>query len=56
MKERELLPHERAKWGECPVCRAREGDDCNPQLGVWGVHFGRINRAPKAVPVPNGDR
>jgi hypothetical protein len=47
--ERELTLSERCRWGECPICHAKHGEDCNPEQGNWGVHFGRIRNAPKKI-------
>jgi hypothetical protein len=67
IRQRELTFDERATWGECPVCNARDGVPCNGFVGIalgrnvngdpapGGVHLGRLTRAPRAiqiVPVP----
>jgi hypothetical protein len=63
MKERErwLTFEERAKWGECPACGAKDGEACDANIGFplgklpsgdspkEGVHLGRINNAPRRV-------
>jgi len=58
---RELTFDERARWGECPVCHAKDGEACNRYvaipLGVAadggppanGAHLGRLNAAPQRV-------
>lgn len=63
MRERELTFDERARWGDCPVCKAPDGEPCcadvGMQLGVRvdgrrmrdgeGVHVGRLQKAPFRV-------
>lgn len=61
MRERDLTYTERATWGECPVCHAKDGYLCHSDVGIAlgrtvsgdlppdGVHLGRIQRAPKRV-------
>lgn len=59
---RELSFEERARWGECPVCHARDGEACNDaagdELGMFypyfydvdkRVHFVRVLNAPLEV-------
>ena len=58
---RELTYDERATWGECPVCHAKQGEWCDGAYGIalgrtangelpeHGVHLGRLQRAPKRV-------
>lgn len=36
---------EAATYGECPVCRAKEGEFCNPEQGAYGTHYGRVRMA-----------
>ena len=52
---------ERAVWGDCPVCAAKDGEKCNPNAGLLatlivagetiypGAHPARLDRAPKTV-------
>lgn len=57
MIERELSYNERAAYGECPVCHAKHGERCNPNIGnPWGLnarengaHLGRLTNAPMRV-------
>lgn len=63
MRERNLEMRERLTWGECPVCKAPDGEFCRAavglQLGVRvdgkrmedgdGVHLARIQNAPVRV-------
>jgi hypothetical protein len=61
MRERELSFEDRAKWGECPVCHAKDGEACNGHVGILlgrtvsgeppadGAHLGRLQRAPFVV-------
>lgn len=58
---RELSYEERAKWGDCPWCGAKDGEACRPEIGFVlgrtvdgkpptdGVHLGRLQRAPMRV-------
>lgn len=61
MRKRELSFQERATWGECPVCKAEDGEPCHPEIGfalglnvdgsppAYGAHLGRLQRAPLQV-------
>lgn len=61
MAERKLTFDERATWGDCPVCKAPDGEPCHPEVGFPiglnvkgerpkdGVHLGRLNAAPSRV-------
>lgn len=57
MRDRALTYNERATYGECPVCSAKHGERCDPNVGVpWGmnapengVHLGRLSSAPTRV-------
>lgn len=62
MNERikELTFEERATWGECPICHAKDGEKCNPDEGFFatlsvakvplgGAHLGRLQKAPFKV-------
>lgn len=61
MRERELSFEERATWGECPTCHAKDGEKCNPNVGIPlgltvggrlpdpGAHLGRLQAAPFRV-------
>lgn len=31
---RDTTVNERMTWGNCPVCRAKHGEACNPDIGV----------------------
>lgn len=55
---RALNHEERARWGECPVCRAEHGVACDyrvdiPLDGSWeeagGAHLARLEAAPFQV-------
>ena len=58
---RDLSFNERATWGECPVCHAPHGRNCDPSVGIplglnargepahGGAHLGRLNNAPFRV-------
>ena len=58
---RELTYEERATWGECPVCHAKQGEWCSGAYGIalgrtvygvlpeQGAHLGRLQRAPMRV-------
>lgn len=58
---RELSIGERMKWGDCPVCEAKHGQPCDPNVGIHfgktasgrpieeGVHSGRLMQAPIRV-------
>lgn len=60
---RKLTFEERMTWGECPVCHAKDGERCSPDVGLvlgrtvdggpppQGVHIGRLDRAPLKVGV-----
>ena len=57
----ELSYDERATWGECPVCHAKPGEWCYPEIGIpigrnvegklpeHGAHLGRLQNAPYKV-------
>lgn len=55
---------EAATYGECPVCRAHEGEFCNPDQGAYGTHYGRVRMAqenarraiPQSPQVTTGER
>lgn len=61
MRERELSFEERATWGECPACHAKDGQPCDPSVGIAvgqniygqppqeGAHLGRLQAAPFRV-------
>lgn len=57
MRERELSFEERATWGECPACHAKDGEKCNPGVGIpvgensgpLIAHLGRLAAAPRRV-------
>jgi hypothetical protein len=63
IEPRDLTYEERATWGECPVCHAKDGEWCNGIVGLsyatgvpveHGVHLGRLRAAPfriRIVPV-----
>lgn len=46
---RELSFNERARWGECPVCHAKDGETCASYMPRSGVHEERLQRAPFKV-------
>lgn len=58
---RELTYDQRATWGECPICKASDGQWCDSNKGIplgftasgelppSGVHLGRLYRAPFRV-------
>lgn len=60
-RERELTFDERAVWGECPVCHAKDGEKCDSAIGLTlgvnvngvrpteGAHLARIQDAPLRV-------
>ncbi len=52
-KKRKLAFEERAVWGTCPVCDAKNGEPCDSSVGIQlgtpidkGAHFGRLANAP----------
>ena len=49
-RERELTWHERIRWGDCPACKAKDGELCDhhDQNGER-VHLGRLQRAPQRI-------
>lgn len=63
MSERivELTYSQRIAWGECPVCKAHDGELCDPNVGIAlgqnvlgqrptdGVHLARLQQAPMRV-------
>lgn len=63
MRERELSFDERARWGECPVCKAPDTEPCRAEVGIQlgtkldgsqlktgeGAHLARLQRAPYRV-------
>ena len=60
MITKELTTEERMTWGECPVCHAKHGENCDPGMGLQlglgigpinpeGAHLGRLNNAPFKV-------
>lgn len=62
MKIRELTTDERMRWGECPICHAKDGDLCDSSIESNGgvsigwvgpiqevVHLDRIRAAPFRV-------
>jgi hypothetical protein len=63
----ELSYDERAVWGECPVCHARPGESCHPEVGILlgvnvdgkppenGAHLGRLQKAPFKVRIVSYD-
>lgn len=49
---RELSVHERHTWGECPICHAKHGEECEEPgapPGQKGSHVKRLERAPLRV-------
>lgn len=60
---RETTWKERATWGECPVCKAQDGEWCVADVGIQfgmsmngnrmktgdGAHLVRLQNAPLAV-------
>ena len=60
---REATTEERMTWGDCPVCGAKHGDPCRPEIGFPlgvradgkapsvgdGAHLGRLQKAPRMV-------
>lgn len=58
---RQLTNDERFVWGECPVCHAKHGEKCHPEVGfalgvsisggrpTEGAHLGRLSLAPERV-------
>jgi hypothetical protein len=62
-RERDLTTEEMFRWGDCPVCEARDGEPCRAEVGFHfgqkadgsrlktgeGVHLARIQRAPARV-------
>lgn len=58
---RELSNEDRARWGECPVCRVPHGEWCDGRVGLalgrnvngeypaGGVHLARLSAAPDRV-------
>ena len=69
MREHELTFEERSVWGECPVCRAPDGEPCYPEIGIHlgakadgsslqrgeGAHLARLNAAPHVTRVVPAD-
>lgn len=65
MRIRELTYDERAKWGECSVCHAPDGEYCYAAVGLQlgiradgrrmqdgdGAHLGRLQNAPMKVKI-----
>jgi hypothetical protein len=63
MRIRELTYEERMVWGECPVCKAPDGQPCYAEVGLHlgvkgdgsrlktgeGVHMARLRNAPEKV-------
>jgi len=61
--EKELTFDERARWGECPICKAQPGEYCFATVGLQlgtradgnrmqdgdGVHMARLQKAPSKV-------
>lgn len=63
MNERKLTWDEQIKWGDCPVCGAKNGEYCLAEIGIQlghrrlktgeGVHLPRLQAAPvKVTEVP----
>jgi hypothetical protein len=62
-RERELTTAERFVWGECPICKAADGEHCRADVGIQlgvkvdgsrmrdgeGAHLARLQRAPFKV-------
>lgn len=62
-RERDLSFDERSRWGECPVCKAPDGEHCRADVGVQlghkpdgsrmrdgeGTHLARLQAAPHRV-------
>lgn len=62
-RERELTLDDRARWGDCPVCQAKDGEYCHADVGVQmgqhvdgsrmkdgeGAHLARLQKAPSVV-------
>ena len=58
---RESTQEERMTWGTCPVCDAKHGEPCRPEMGFplglnilgerpsEGAHMGRLQAAPRRV-------
>jgi hypothetical protein len=60
VRERELTVKERFRWGDCPVCKAPDGEPCRADVGLQvgtkidgsrmedgeGAHMGRLIKAP----------
>lgn len=63
MRERDTTQAERFTWGDCPVCKAADGEHCHADVGLQlgqkvdgsrmkdgeGVHVARLQAAPKRV-------
>jgi len=63
MRERDLTFDEMATWGECPVCKAADGEWCCSEIGLQvgvkadgstmktgeGAHMARLKNAPLKV-------
>lgn len=63
MRERDLSFDEQARWGECPVCKAADGEYCIADMGIQlgvrldgrrmrdgeGAHLARLQKAPYRV-------
>jgi hypothetical protein len=54
---RDLTFEERSVFGECPVCKAKDGEPCDSRKGInladgnEGAHLGRLIRAPRRVAI-----
>jgi hypothetical protein len=62
-RTRVLTFEERIRWGDCPICEAKDGEPCHAEVGLQlgtradgsriptgaGVHLGRLERAPIRV-------